>query len=155
GRGGPGARPAPDARVALVEQGMVRNAVFADVAPHVRPAPPGEREDFDHGAAVYLVVLDQLGGPTGVGLVLPHRAYPSVVCDHGALERLDLSDKAAAVGIGLVQRTRVRERGELYEIETVALGKAPLELVRLAEVEPGVQKNHRDGAVGPAAEVRH
>src|SRR5437762_650412 len=143
GRGGPGARPATDARVTLVEQRVVGNAVLADVAPHVGPAPPGEREDFDDGVAVHLVVLDQLGGPTGVGLVLPHRADPGVVCDDGTLERLDLSNKAAAVGIGLVQRAGVGERRELYEIETVALGEASLELVRLAEVEPRVQKDHR------------
>src|SRR6266513_6108638 len=76
GRGGPGARPAADARVALVEQRVVGNAVFADVAPHVGPAPPSEREDFDDGVAVHLVVLDQLGAPTGGGLVLSHRADP-------------------------------------------------------------------------------
>src|SRR3989440_932055 len=150
GRGGPGARPATDARVALVEQRVVGNAVVADVAPHVGPAPPGEREDFDDGVAVHLVVLDQLGGPTGVRLVLPHRADPGVVCDDGALERFDLSDKAAAVRVGLVQRAGVGERGELYEIESVALGESSLELVGLAEVEPRVQKDHRHRPVDAA-----
>ena len=132
---------------------MVRNAVFADVAPHVRPAPPGEREDFDDGVAVHLVVLDQLGGPTGVGLVLSHRADPGVVCDDGALQRLDLPQKAAAVRVGFVQRARVCEGRELHEIETIALGEASLERVRLAEMEPRVQKNHRHGAVDPADQV--
>src|SRR5437763_7335870 len=153
-RGGPGARPAADARVALVEQGVVWHGVLPDVAPHVGPAPPGEREDFDDGVAVDLVVLDRLRGPTGGGLVLPHGADPGVVCDDGALQGLDLAKKTAAVRIGLIQGTRIGERRELHQIEPVALGEAPLEFVGLAEVEPGVQENYRHGAVNPADQVR-
>src|SRR5919197_5946822 len=78
GRGGSGAGPAADARVALVEQGMVGNGVLADVVPHVGPAPVRQREDLHDRPATDLVVLDQLGAATGRGLILPHGADPSV-----------------------------------------------------------------------------
>src|SRR5205823_9825483 len=84
GRSGPGAGPAADARVALVEQRVVRDAVFADVAPHVGPAPPRQGKHLDDRPASDLVVLEQLGGPTGVGLVLSHGADPGVERDDGA-----------------------------------------------------------------------
>src|SRR5439155_1453911 len=58
------------------------------------------------------------------------------------------------VRIGLIQGTRVGERRELHQIEAVALSEAPLEVVGLAEVEPGVQENYRHGAVDPADQVR-
>src|SRR5437588_6465557 len=150
GRGGPGARPATDARVALVEEGVVRDAVFADVAPHVGPAPSRQGKHLDDRPAADLVVLDQLGGPPGVGLVLPHRTDPGVESDDGALQRLDFSNEAAAVRVGLVEWTRIGERRELHQIETIPPGEAPLELVRLAEVEPRVQEDHGHGGVDPA-----
>src|SRR5437870_2679931 len=152
-RGGSGARPAADARVALVEQRVVWHRVLPDVAPHVGPAPVRQRKDFHDRPTADLVVLHQLRGPTGAGLVLPHGADPGVERDDGALQGLDLAKKAAAVRIGLIEGTRVGERRELHEIEPVALGEAPLEFVSLAEVEPGIQKNHGHRAVDPAEQV--
>src|ERR1051325_2551565 len=152
-RGGSGARPAPDARVALVEQGVVWHRVLADVAPHVVPAPVRQRKDFHDRPTADLVVLDQLRGPTGGGLVLTYGAAPGVERDDGALAPRDFPEEAAAVGVSLVQGTRIRERRELHQIEPVALGEAPLEFVGLAEVEPGIQKNYGHRAVDPAEQV--
>src|SRR2546425_13317213 len=44
GGGGAGARPAADARVALVEQRVIGHAVFPDVAPYVRSTPVRQRK---------------------------------------------------------------------------------------------------------------
>src|SRR6266705_7216197 len=71
GSRGAGARPAPDARVTLIEQRVVGGLVLPDVTPHVRPAPMGERKHLDEGAAGDLVVFDYLGRRSRVGLILP------------------------------------------------------------------------------------
>src|SRR5206468_1644542 len=65
--GGPGARPAPDARVALIEERVVGNAVLSDVAPHVGPAPAREWEHFQDRPPGDLVVLEQLRRRAGGG----------------------------------------------------------------------------------------
>src|SRR5437773_11567293 len=130
-RRGAGARPAADARVTLVEQRVIRHAVFPDVAPHVRPTPVRQRKHFHDRSAIDLVVLDQLRGRAGGGLILPHRADPRVEADNGPLERLDLADEAAAVRVRLVQGTRVGQGLELDEIEAVPLGEPLFERVRL------------------------
>src|SRR6266480_3417240 len=104
GGGGAGARPAPDARVALVEQRVIGHAVFPDVAPHVGSTPVSQREHLHDQPAIHLVLLDELDRRAGGGLVLPHRADPGVEPDKGPLERLDLADEAAAVRVRSVQR---------------------------------------------------
>src|SRR5258708_20601353 len=45
--GGSRARPATDAGVALIEQRVVWDRVLSDVAPHIGPAPMGERKHLD------------------------------------------------------------------------------------------------------------
>src|SRR6266576_4647865 len=154
GGGGAGARPAADARVALVEQRVIRHAVFPDVAPHVRSTPVRQRKHFHDRPAVDLVQLDERRRCAAGGLILPHGADPGVESDKGPLEWLDLADEAAAVRIGLVERTRIGQRLELDEIEAVPLGEPLLERVRLGEMEPGVEEEHRYGPVDAAEQVR-
>src|SRR4030081_1127697 len=60
GRRRAGARPAPDARVTLVEQRVIGHAVLSDVAPHVRSTPVSQRKHFHDRATTELVVLDEL-----------------------------------------------------------------------------------------------
>src|SRR6266566_217166 len=104
------ARPAPDAGEPLVEQRVVGDLFLADVAPHVLTRPAREREDLHDGVAVHLMVFEHVHRGSGFALVAPHRADPSIEAGESALQRLDLTDPAAAVGIGLVQRARIRRR---------------------------------------------
>src|SRR5947208_5594612 len=84
GGGGEGARPTPDARVALIEQRVVWDAVFPDVAPHVRPTPVRQRKHFHDRPAIDLVILDDFRQRASGGLILPNRAEPRAKADHGA-----------------------------------------------------------------------
>src|SRR5260370_3635195 len=110
------ARPATDARVALIEQGVVWDSVLSDVAPHIGPVPMGEREHLDDRASRDLVEFDELRRDAGGGLILPHCADPGVESDDGPLERRDRAGEATAVGIGLVEPARGGERRELHEV---------------------------------------
>src|SRR6266480_7938784 len=154
GGGGAGARPAADARVALVEQRVIGHAVFPDVAPHVRSTPVHQRKHLHDRPAVDLVQLGERRRCAAGGLILPHGADPGVESDKGPFEWLDLADEATAVRIGLVERTRIGQRLELDEIEAVPLGEPLLERVRLGEMEPGVEEEHRYGPVDAAEQVR-
>src|SRR6184192_3396013 len=154
GGGGAGARPTPDARVALIEQRVVWDAVFPDVAPHVRPTPVRQRKRFHDRPVIDFVILDDFRRQATGGLILPHRADPRVEADHGARQGLDLANEAAAVRVRRVERARVGQRLELDEIEAVALGEPLLERVRLGEMEPGVEEDYRHGPVDPAEQVR-
>src|SRR2546429_3601304 len=79
-----GARPTPDARVALIEQRGVWDGGFPGVAPHGRPTPVRQRKHFRDRPAIDFVILDDLRGRATGGLILPHRADPRVEADHGA-----------------------------------------------------------------------
>src|SRR5437763_16662500 len=151
---GAGARPAPDARVTPIEQRVVRDAVLADVAPHVSTAPVREREHFQDRPPGDLVVLEQLRRRPRGGLVLPHGADPGVEGCEGPLEGLDLANPAATVRVRPVEGTGVGERPELDEIETVLLSEPLLEGVRLREMESRVEEEHGNGAVDAADQVR-
>src|SRR5216683_5638297 len=153
GRRGAGARPAADARVTLVEQRVIRHAVFPDVAPHVRATPVRQRKHFDDRAALDLVILDDLGRRAAGGLILPHRADPGVEPGDRPRERLDLANRAAAVRVRLVQRTRVGQGFHVHNTEAVALGEPLFERVRLGEMEGGVEKDHRHRPVDAAEQV--
>src|SRR2546425_9522512 len=78
GHRGSGAWPATDARVTLVEQWVIRHAVFPDVAPHVRPTPVRQGEHLHDRSAVDLVILDELRRRAAGRLVLAHRADPGI-----------------------------------------------------------------------------
>src|SRR5207247_9820800 len=152
--GGPGAWPAPDARVTLIEERVVGNAVLSDVAPDVGPAPARAWEDFQDRPPGDLVVLEQFRRRAGGGLILAHGADPGVEGCEGPLERLDLANPAATIRVRPVEGTRVGERPELDEIEAVLL-PTPLPYgVRLREMEPGVQEHHGHRAVDAADQVR-
>src|SRR5437879_9662399 len=84
-----GARPATDARVTLVEQWVIRHAVFPDVARHVRPGPMRERKHFHDRPAVDLVILDHLRRRAGGRLILSHRAEPDIEPDEPPAPALD------------------------------------------------------------------
>src|SRR6185437_3852375 len=117
GRRAAGARPAPDARVTLVEQRVIRHAVFPDVAPHVRPTPMREGKHFHDRSAIDLVILDELGRRATGGLILSHRADPGVEPGDGPRERFHLANRAATVRVRPVQRTWIGQRLELHDIE--------------------------------------
>src|SRR5438128_11251202 len=99
GGGGAGAWPAADARVALVEQRVIRHAVFPDVAPYVRPTPARQRKHFHDRPAVDLVILDDLRRRASGRLVLAHRADPGIEPGDRPRERFDLANRAAAVRV--------------------------------------------------------
>src|SRR3990172_9174579 len=145
--GGASAGPAADAGVALVEQRMVQHVVLADVAPYIRPAPVRQREHLGDTAPRDGVVLDHIGGRAAGRLILPDAADPGVVTHDGALQRLDLADPAAAIRIGLIQRTGVRGRPQLHEVETVVAGETVLERERFGKVKTGLEEQHRDTAI--------
>src|SRR5438552_13884592 len=127
GGGGAGARPTPDARVALIEQRVVWDAVFPEVAPHVRPTPVRQRKHFHDRPAIDLVILDDFRRQATGGLILSHGADPGIEPRDRPRERLDLANGAAAVRVGLVQRTRVGQGLHVHDIEAVALGEPLLE----------------------------
>src|SRR5882762_6535259 len=104
--GSRGARawPAADARESLVEQWVVQDVVLADVAPHVVPGPGGEREHLDDRLAAGFMVFDHVHAGPAAPLIAAHGADPGVEPGQGPLQRLHLTNPAAAVGIGLVQR---------------------------------------------------
>src|SRR6266853_4873236 len=144
-RRGAGARPAADARVPLVEQRVIRHPVFPDVAPHVRPTPMRQRKHFHDRSALDLVILDDLRRRARGRLILSHRADPRIEPGDRSGERLDLANRAAAVRVRLVQRTRVGQGFQVDDVEAVALGEALFERVRLGEMERGVEE--RTGTV--------
>src|SRR5207247_6909662 len=103
---GSGARPATDARVTLVEQWVIRHAVFPDVAPHVRPTPVRQGKHFHDPPAIDFVILDDLRRRASGRLVLSHRADPGIEPGDRPRERFDLAHGPAALRRGYGQRTR-------------------------------------------------
>ena len=88
---------AADRGVALVVQRVVREVVLGDVRPHVLLGPGGQRVGLPQPVAA---VPGELGraGPVG-RLVAADAGDPAVGALERALERLDLAQEAAAVGI--------------------------------------------------------
>src|SRR2546426_12468228 len=98
--------------------------------------PLHDRESGD------VVILEQLGRGAAVGLILPYGADPGVESYERPLERLDLADPAAAVGVGPVQWSGIGQRLQLDEIEAVLPDEPLLESGCLREMEPGGQEHH-------------
>src|SRR5579871_1627244 len=97
-----GAGPAADARIALIVQRVVRDFVDGDIGPDIALGPVGERIDFDQ---VELGVPLHDGGPGSVrGLVATDRADPGVVTAHGFFQRFDLTNAAALIRMGSMDR---------------------------------------------------
>src|SRR5919198_1443229 len=93
------ARNAADRAVARVVQRVVRNLIDGDVGPDALLAPVGERVHLPD--AVALRPLELRCGCSARRLVSADPGDPRVVRRERALERLDLADVAAAVGVAL------------------------------------------------------
>src|SRR5206468_9074896 len=88
-----------------------------------------------------LVILDDLRRRASGRLILSHRADPGIEPGDRAGERLDLANRAAAVRVCLVQRTRVGQGLHVHDIEAVALCEPLFERVRLGEMEGRVERS--------------
>src|SRR5437588_5120544 len=106
----PRARNAPDRRIAGVVQRVVGDLVHVDVGLDALCAPVDERLDLPD--AVALAPLDAPCPLARRRLLAADAGDPSVVALEGALERLDLADVAAPVGLGLPQPVGGSDRTE-------------------------------------------
>src|SRR5262249_40136846 len=102
---GPSARPAADAGVALVVQGIVRNVVFGNEAPNFFFCPIGERTDFHQ--AEFLVPADDWRLGWVWALIAADGAGPGVQADDSLLEDFHLAVEAALIGIRAINRPAV------------------------------------------------
>src|SRR5436189_4389745 len=119
GGDGPRAGDAADRRVAAVVQRVVGDLVDVDVGLDALRVPVDERLDLPD--AVPLRPLDLLRVRPCRALLPPDAGDPRVVARERALERLDLADVAAAVGIRLPQPVGRIDRAERPQLEAVAL----------------------------------
>src|SRR5256885_8261721 len=127
---------AADRRIARVVQRVVGNLVHMDVRLDALRAPIHERLDLPD--AVALRPLDPLCIRAGQRLLAADAGDPGVVRRERALERLDLADVTATVGVALPEVRALRDRllrdgddlGAL-EREPVALDEAVARLVGL------------------------
>src|SRR5579859_118664 len=92
---------AADRGVAVVDQRVDQHAVGGDVVVDLLLGPADDRVDLDHLPPV--VPLDHLGLAPVAGLVPADAGDPRVVVGQGPLERLDLAQVAAQVGVAPVQ----------------------------------------------------
>src|ERR1700730_13793347 len=92
---------AADRRIARVVQRVVRNLVYVDVRLDALRVPVHHGLDLPHPVTVR--PLDALCICAGQCLLPPDAGDPGVVRRERALERLDLADVAAAVGLALPQ----------------------------------------------------
>src|SRR5207245_2397085 len=95
------ARHAPDRRITGVVQGVVRNLVDRDVRLHALRVPVDQRLHLPD--AVALGPLELLRVRARRRLLAANARDPRVVARERTLERLDLADVAAAVGLRLPQ----------------------------------------------------
>src|SRR5262245_54156362 len=91
------ARPAADARIALIVQGIVGHVVIEQVFPQIALCPVGEWRDLDE--AETRLAPDNGRMRAGRGLIAAERADPGVRSVQRPLERLDLADAAALVRV--------------------------------------------------------
>src|SRR6266545_2238096 len=135
------ARNAADRRIALVVQRVVRNLVDVDVGLHALRVPVDDRLHLPD--AVALRPFDLLRVGARHRLLAPNAGDPRVVGRERALERLDLADVAAAVGLGLPEPVRRVDRAERPQLQAVALDQAVARLVRLREEDERVELDDR------------
>src|SRR3954454_7564798 len=136
---------AADRRVAAVVQLVVRDLVTRDVLPHVALRPVGQRVRLPQPVAQ--VPVDLLGAPARGRLLAPQARDPAVDVGQRALQRRDLADAAALVGLTRPQRLAVRRRlllqgdaAEHVDRDVVLrLERAP-RVVRLLEQQIGVER---------------
>src|SRR4051812_30042614 len=96
-----GAGPAADGGVAVVLQRVDQYAVLEDVLLDLLVAPPGERRDLD--LLLLVVPSNDRRDDTVVRLGPTQTGRPGVVAGEGLLEWRDLAQRAAQVGVALVQ----------------------------------------------------
>ena len=158
------ARRAADAREALVVERVVGDVVRADVVPHARLVPLGERVELQQaGVAVPLRRLHLLARDA---LAAAQAADPGVQPDLRAPQRLDLARLAALVTqelavaeeVDAVVRDHLLDLGGVRAVhahaEAVALVRPVDELVGLGVETPGVEREDRDGEAGVGDHVR-
>src|SRR6266700_1804991 len=142
GQDGSRARDAADRRIARVVQGVVRNLVHVDVGLDALRVPV--HDGLDLPDAVALRPLDALRICPRQRLLAADAGDPGVVRRKRALERLDLADVTATVGVALREVRALRDRllrngddlGAL-EREPVALDETVAGLVGFLEEELG------------------
>src|SRR4051812_46354117 len=98
---GAGARRAPDGGESDLPQRVLEDAVLLRVALDVLGGPGGDGVDLDHAAP--LVDPDDRDVGTRGGVLPTHTRDPGAVGRQGALQRLDLAQGAAPVGVAVVQ----------------------------------------------------
>src|SRR5580658_7970902 len=96
-----GAGRAADRGVAVVDQRVDQHALLGDEVVHLLLRPGDDRVDLDHFSAV--VPLHDPGLPPLVGLVPADAGDPGVVFGQRPLQRLDLAQVAAQVGVAAVE----------------------------------------------------
>lgn len=96
-----GCRGAADGRVAVHQQGVGEYAVLGDVRVDVVLRPAGDRRDLY--LAALLVPADDRGVRPGRGLVAAQARRPGAVLGEPFFEGLDLAERAAQVGVAVVQ----------------------------------------------------
>src|SRR5580693_10536216 len=95
------ARRAADRGVAVVDQRVDQHAVGGDVVVDLLLGPADDRVDLDHLPPV--VPLDHLGLAPVAGLVPADAGDPRVIVGQRPLQRLNLAQVAAQVGVAPVQ----------------------------------------------------
>src|SRR6266508_3860062 len=135
------ARNAADRGVSLIVQRVVWNLVDVDVRLDALRVPVDERLHLPD--AVALRPLDLLRVRARYRLLAADAGDPGVVARQRALERLDLADVAAAVGLGLPQPVGRVDRAERPQLQAVALDQAVARLVRLREEDERVELDDR------------
>src|SRR5215831_9256775 len=88
---------AADRRVAVVDQRVHQHALLGDEVVHLLLRPADDRVDLHHLPPV--VPLHDLGLAAVAGLVPAHPGDPGVVVGQRPLQRLDLAQVAAQVGV--------------------------------------------------------
>src|SRR5438132_1744960 len=135
---GPRARNAADRGIALVVQRVVWDLVDVDVRLHALRVPIDDRLHLPH--AVALGPLDLLRVGARHRLLATDARDPRVVGGERALERLDLADVAAAVGVCLPEPVGRIERAERLQVQAVALDQPVARLVRLWKEDERVER---------------
>src|SRR6478752_67277 len=100
-----GAVRASDRGVAAIVQRVVGDVVGGDVGPDVALGPVGQRVELPQAVLAVPVQLGRVGAPGR--LIAAQPGDPGVDVGEGLVERRDLADRAAAVGVAVPQRLAV------------------------------------------------
>ena len=142
----------------MVEQLVVRDAMFADVLPHTVKRPVGERIEL-HNAAVVAIELDLRDVATTLPLLPSKAGHPRVECGELPLQGLHLPDLAAREAkvdrpvhevrsVLLRHALDVEALGELeLDVDPIALPNLLEQCVRLGRKATGVEGEHSNSGV--------